>query len=140
MQRIIAAVVVRQDGRVLLLKRSLARKSFPGKWNFVSGVIEDETPRECALREVREELGTGFKTKLVREGVPLTDTQPEGSWEVHPFLFAHISGEPRLDGEHTEFLWTEKEKVAGMDTVPNITEDLKRLGLLPASRRRRENI
>ncbi len=49
----VTAVVVDDDGRVLVIKRS-----DDGRWVPPGGVLElDETPQECAAREVREETG-----------------------------------------------------------------------------------
>lgn len=46
------------QGRFLLQKRAEARKSWPGEWEITMGhVLAGESTFECALREVREELG-----------------------------------------------------------------------------------
>jgi ADP-ribose pyrophosphatase YjhB (NUDIX family) len=49
-----AAVVIIEDGRILLVKRAVEPKK--GLWSLPAGFIEtDETVRECAVREVKEE-------------------------------------------------------------------------------------
>jgi 8-oxo-dGTP diphosphatase len=51
-----AAVVVLKDETILLVKRAIEPKR--GLWSLPAGFIEiDETPRECAVREVKEETG-----------------------------------------------------------------------------------
>lgn len=51
-----AAVVIIQDGKILLVKRGVAPKI--GQWSLPAGFIEvDETVQECAVREVKEETG-----------------------------------------------------------------------------------
>ncbi len=46
---------------VLIARRSLNKKSFPGYWETIGGGREgDESEEECIRREVMEELGCGI--------------------------------------------------------------------------------
>lgn len=50
-------IVVRRDGKFLMIRRSDAVIA-PGAWCFVGGGIDDgETPEQAARREFREEVG-----------------------------------------------------------------------------------
>jgi mutator protein MutT len=56
-----AGVILHRDGEVLLVKRRFAPRA--GAWSLPAGFMEyGETPRHCAVRELKEE--TGLKARL----------------------------------------------------------------------------
>lgn len=67
------AVLLRTDGAVLLQHRDdVAGISNPGKWSLFGGGMEPgETPADCLLRELQEEIGAqpaSFRPLVVLEG------------------------------------------------------------------------
>ena len=55
--KLVAAAVVRRNGRVLVTRRAPGQ-NLAGKWEFPGGKIEGhETAAECIKRELQEELG-----------------------------------------------------------------------------------
>lgn len=52
-----ALAVVRDQGRVLMIRRSKSVERAPGFWGLPGGAVEEgETPAACAVRELREEV------------------------------------------------------------------------------------
>lgn len=66
---VVACALIDADGRVLLAKRPQG-KSLAGLWEFPGGKLEQgETPEECLIRELYEELGIVVKPACL---APLT--------------------------------------------------------------------
>ena len=124
-----AAVLMRPDGRVLLLRRSMLHQTNPGQWCFVTGYVkEGEEPGQAAVREVVEELG--LEVEIERSGEIVVVETERGTLHVHPFLCLIDVEEVSLDWEHTDYTWIVPEMVRDYDIVPQLDEDLISLGLL----------
>jgi lipoyl(octanoyl) transferase len=105
--RTVSVTLQRDDGRVLLLKRTADRGGF---WQILTGTGEmGESPLQTAAREIHEE--TGFSPRLDA----IRDLGYQHSFAMAgrvPPLFARetafgvtVSGEPRLSDEHDEHRW-----------------------------------
>ncbi|MDR3086152.1 MAG: NUDIX domain-containing protein [Christensenellaceae bacterium] len=84
------SAILRAGDRILLIKRSMAKKIAPGKWSPVGGHMEEgeiSDPERACLREILEETGIeagqirGFRLRWI---IPL---QKEGELRLH-FIFA----------------------------------------------------
>ena len=127
---IAAAIVQREDGRVLLLKRAPTHTPGANKWCFVTGYIEPgEDPRDAAIRELREELGVDAEP--VRPGRIVVVETSWATLHVHPFLLAVPDFPVRLDWEHTDSAWIKPQELYEYEFVQQLDEDLIALGLLP---------
>jgi len=103
-----AAVLIEQDGKLLLLKRN--HEPWKGTWMVPAGYVEaDEDPRDAAVREVREE--TGLKVEIGDlHHVYYFDDDPRGNGVAFVYQAEKISGEINLNSESTEakfFRWDE---------------------------------
>ena len=149
----VVTAFLRNRGEVLLLKRSDAVGTYPGRWGGVSGYAEDE-PDEQVLVEIREETGLDPETDvtLVRSGRPVEFADPEldREWVVHPSLFDCESRAKResrderaasnrgeraarpeieLSEEHVECAWTPPTAIATgeYETVPKLWDAYERV-------------
>ena len=68
---VVGVVIINHKNEILLQKRSMLKKSNPGKWGICGGKINlGETPIDAALRETLEEIGVNIekdKIKVIRE-------------------------------------------------------------------------
>lgn len=60
----------------LIQQRSLKKDVYPGKWSITGGsAISGETPEQCAIREVNEELGIKLNPKDLKKIYTFTERQ-----------------------------------------------------------------
>jgi mutator protein MutT len=100
--QVTAAVMRREDGRVLLARRNPGR-AFAGLWEFPGGKIEpDETPEGCLERELYEEFGIECAI-----GAYIGSSRVENPGvivELHAYETRHISGE-FTPADHDAIAW-----------------------------------
>lgn len=120
---VVTAFLERDDGRVLLLRRSGEVRTFQGRWAGVSGYLEVASALEQARTEVREETGIPSEELTLRtEGRAVRVRHEDRVFVVHPFLFHVRSPKVRLDREHTEAEWVDAAEIPRRATVPKLEE------------------
>lgn len=121
---------VKYKDKILLLKRSRNVSNYQGKWNAISGYIDELRPlKEKVAEEVNEEIGIGpddiltIKTGRVYE---FQDESINKKWIIHTVLI-ELDKEPviKLDWEHDEYVWIKPEELEKFDTVPNLITSLE---------------
>ncbi|MFB6156128.1 MAG: NUDIX domain-containing protein [Haloferacaceae archaeon] len=117
----VVTVFLRNDGEVLLLRRSGAVGTYSGRWGAVSGYAEGD-PDAAARWEINEETGLREAVTLVRAGDPFTfaDDDVGTRWTVHPYLFDCDSREVRTNRESTETAWVAATEILRRETVPRL--------------------
>jgi len=120
---------IKDDEKLLILKRSNKVKSMKGLWAGVSGIIEnDEEPLKRAKIEIFEEAGiTEEKIKLIKavEEMKVNSPQYENhEWEIFPFLFETKNPTIKLNWENSEFKWIDVDELENYETVPNLQKVL----------------
>lgn len=60
------AIIIKDNNKILFIKRSMKKKTLPGAYSFPSGTIEEgETPFETTIREGNEELGVTLEPEKI---------------------------------------------------------------------------
>ena len=113
----VAVAIIRQEGKVLIARRA-PKESYPGKWEFPGGKLEEkETPEEALTREVREELGMS-----VRVGERILMFEHDYGRPDHKkhrffaFWCQVLEGEPSLT-VHDEYVLVRVENLSQYDFV-----------------------
>ena len=124
---------IKNDDKILILKRSDKVKSMKCLWAGVSGIIEknDTTPLERAKIEIFEETGINEKEiELLKsiEQIKIESAQYKNhEWDIFPFLFKAKNPEIKLNWENSEFKWIEPNEIKNYETVPELEKILSRL-------------
>ena len=125
-------LLIDEYGRLLILKRAPDSRLGSGMWGLPAGKIEaGELPEQAALREMREEIGVGHETELVRYVGPIRDTYYGGQYEIHLFHRTWSRGDVVLNAEHTAYAWVSKEEFHRYPVMDGIDEDLSILDIWP---------
>jgi 8-oxo-dGTP pyrophosphatase MutT (NUDIX family) len=120
--------------RLLLLHRAPDQKIAASQWGFPAGHIEGgESPRECAEREMDEEIGPDHRLDLIRTLGPVRDTFYGGRFEIHLFHYRWLGGSVELNAEHTAFRWVGPGEFAELDVMLGVEQDIVLLDIWPAS-------
>ena len=120
---------IKNNNKILILKRSSKVRSMKGLWAGVSGIIENnEIPINRAKIEIFEEVGIRkSKINLVKsiEKIKIISPQYENhEWEVFPFLFETKESEIKLNWENSEHKWINVKELKNYETVPSLDKIL----------------
>ena len=114
-----AAVILRtnpQTHKHEILATQRGYGDFKGGWEFPGGKIESgETPEECIVREIREELATEVRAEKIL-GVVEYD-YPAFHLTMHCILCSIVSGDLKLL-EHEDAKWVTGENLYSLDWLP----------------------
>lgn len=121
--RVVTAAVIIEDGRLFLARRPPGY-NLAGLWELPGGKVEDgETPQECLVRELREELATDAKV-----GEVLATTEYEyahGCFRMLALRTARLSEFTLL--AHDRFAWVGRDEIDGYDLAPADVELVRQL-------------
>lgn len=139
LHRITSTAIIYKDGKYLLLRRSLEKKAFPGKWTVPGGGLETDdytnTPKttgdhwyfaiENSLRrEIQEEanLEVGKITYLL----DIAFIKPDGTPVIIlSFYCPYKSGEIKLDEDNIDHAWVSFEEAKKYDMVEGLLEEIE---------------
>jgi len=123
---------IKDEQKILILKRSDKVKTMKGLWAGISGIIEkNETPLTRAKIEIFEETGIAeHKIKLIKSAEKLRVNSPQyenHEWEIFPFLFEAKNPEIKLNWENSEYLWITIDELKNYNSVPSLEKVLLNL-------------
>ncbi|HET6247581.1 MAG TPA: 8-oxo-dGTP diphosphatase MutT [Tepidisphaeraceae bacterium] len=111
----VAIGIVHQAGWVLICQRK-KDDAFADLWEFPGGKIEHgETPQDCVVREVAEELG--IHVKPTADFPEIAYQYTELSVRIYPWLCTVVSGHPHpMDGQRMQ--WVQAERLVDFPFLP----------------------
>jgi len=120
---------IRDNDKLLILKRSDKVKSMKGLWAGISGIIENnEEPLTRAKIEIFEEVGiTEDKINLIKATEEMRINSPQyknHEWGIFPFLFETNNPKIILNWENSDFKWINIEELENYETVPSLQKVL----------------
>ena len=120
---------IRDNNKLLILKRSDKVKTMRELWSGISGIIEkNEVPLKRAKIEIFEEAGIiGDEIKLIKAAEEIRINSPQyknHEWEIFPFLFEATNPTINLNWENSDFRWIRAEELENYETVPSLQKVL----------------
>lgn len=115
-------IIIDNNGKVLLLKRSKTDEWMPGKFGLPGGTAEkEENLRDTVARECYEE------TKILLDSNKLLFLPSISNRFNHAFYIIKgvSNAAPSLDKEHDTFKWVNPKDLNQEEMVPDLSEVIK---------------
>jgi len=134
MPNVVTVLLINDEEKILILKRSSKVRTYKGLWGGVAGYIEEnEKPYETALKEIKEEVGLENEdVKFLKKFDPISFTDIyEGKrydWKIFSFLFKiKEKRKIKIDWEHSDYRWIAPSEIKKFDTVPHFKDIVSKL-------------
>lgn len=112
---LVAAAIIEHDGKILLARRR-ADAHYPLFWEFPGGKVEQgEDPKDCVVREIREELAIDIAVEAIYDVVFYR--YPERPVLVLAYHCRWLGGEIE-DVEVSEHCWVYPADVVKFELLP----------------------
>ncbi|NLM39638.1 MAG: (deoxy)nucleoside triphosphate pyrophosphohydrolase [Firmicutes bacterium] len=107
----VMAAIIRHEGKILICQRKSG--ALAGKWEFPGGKLENgESPEECLVREIREELDVEIEVERIYKAVNMHYSH--GDFLLLSYLAKLVSGEISLV-VHQDYAWVEPRRLMEYD-------------------------
>ena len=117
----VKAVILDDQQRCLLVRRSAFNKNFVGCWEWPGGKVDEgEDFATALLREAREE--TGLAVQITGLAGAMTYEMPVAHIVLLCMEASRVSGELRLSEEHDDLAWVPLGELARFNFSPGIGE------------------
>ncbi|MDC3134271.1 8-oxo-dGTP diphosphatase MutT [Bacteroidota bacterium] len=111
----VTAAIIRNNNKTLIARRG-PNKHLGGYWEFPGGKIENgETPEECLVREIKEELGVSIN--VIEFFMDNTHHYPNKSILLKAYFCDLISGSFELT-DHDKIEWIERSEFKDFKFAP----------------------
>ncbi|MBI4175462.1 NUDIX domain-containing protein [Candidatus Berkelbacteria bacterium] len=141
---VVPTCIVVKDGKILIAKRALHEKAYPGRWTVPGGKVDrakyEQTPKttndawygvveETLREEVREETGVEIETPqylldciFIRpDDLPVVVLSFWAKWK---------SGAVVLSKDLSEYAWIDPAEAVNYDLIEGIPEEIKAVAQL----------
>ena len=129
MASVATSLLMNDEGKILILKRSNKVKTYKGLWGGVAGYVEEnEEPYDTAIKEINEEVGLNKRDiSLIEQLDPIVLTdyyeKKRYDWKIFVFLFKiRKKSKIIIDWEHSEYRWILPSEIVKFDTVPHLKD------------------
>ena len=129
-QFLVTAAIIEHNGKYLIAQRLPNCKNAPLKWEFPGGKVEfGEDPRDCLLREIKEELGIEISVGDIFETTSHILKKQDGNIHIVLLFFkcTLVSGTPKKL-EVNDYAWVKKEEFNNFQFINE--SDLKVIEML----------
>ena len=134
MPNVVTVLLINDEEKILILKRSSKVRTYKGLWGGVAGYIEEnEKPYETALKEIKEEVGLENEdVKFLKKFDPISFTdiyeKKRYDWKIFSFLFKiKEKRKIKIDWEHSDYRWIAPSEIKKFDTVPHFKDIVSKL-------------
>ncbi len=117
------AGIIMRGGKILFVRR--AKAPYKGWWDLVGGFLDEkETPKQCMIREAKEETGLTVKPVKILgfHNDQYNDNRVMGTF----FLCKIVGGKPRAGSDAAEIRWFNKNALPKNVAFPGMREGLKK--------------
>lgn len=120
----VKGIIRRDDGKILVVKRSAHDDHLPEVWETVGGGMDaEELPQQALEREILEE--TGLEVTIGEPFHVFTFRKDTGEFKVGiTFLCEAKHDRVVLSEEHSEYRWIEPEEFASLRSIPSLYEEI----------------
>ncbi len=130
-KKTVSIVITNHKGQILLLKRALHKKWYPGKWDIISGKLKDnENPKDGFARELLEETGLS-NLETVESKKPYAYKEKGQKWLVHPYRCKINTNSIKLNSEHCDYKWVKINQLKHLNLATPVIYELKPFYDLP---------
>jgi 8-oxo-dGTP diphosphatase len=121
----VSCAILIRSSKIMIVRRSPEMR-LGGKWEFPGGKVDaGESPEECIIREIKEELL--IDVRILKTLQPVFHSYPRGDIRLLPFVVELISSQDPQLTEHDEIAWVNLDEITTYDLAPADIPILKQL-------------